>query len=158
MQIKTIRPINFLFFRTLATIPELAKHLSVAPELFKEAAACNLWVTGPVHWHYLGFTGDPDAPFTLEISLPVAAIPSDYDGRFHFKRTQPFNCVSSVHEGPWLQMGETYARVMSYMSENGLIPSGVNRELYVNVDFEDSDANTTEVQVGIIKSSLKTHS
>lgn len=149
MQIKIVKPINFVFFRTETTLSELANHLSKAPELFKEAVACNLWVTGPVHWHYMGFTGEAAKPFTLEISLPVAAIPADYDGRFHFKRTEPFRCISVVHEGSWAQMGDTYTKVMSFLGQNDLVPIGINRELYINVDFQDIESNTTEVQVGI---------
>lgn len=149
MLIKNIKPINFLFFRAETTIAELHQHLMIAPQLFKEAVACNLWITGPVHWHYIGFTGDYAQSFTLEISLPVSAIPGDYDGKFHFKRTALFKCVSAIHEGDWTKMGDSYAELIDYISREKLIANGVNRELYVNVDFEDLDANTTEIQVGI---------
>ena len=149
MLIKDIKPINFLFFRTETTIAELHQHLVIAPQLFQEAVACKLWITGPVHWHYIGFTGDYSQPFTLEISLPVSAIPDGYVGRFHFKRTELFKCVSAMHEGDWTKMGDAYAQVMTYISNEKLTTNGVNRELYINVDFEDLDANSTEIQIGI---------
>ena len=149
MLIKEVKPINFLFFRAVTKIDELIQFLSAAPELYQEATRNNLRVTGPVHWHYFGFTGDGTQPFTLEVSLPVAEVLEGYDGRFHFKRTEPFRCVSVVHEGSWYEIPKSYDRVFRFISEKNLEPIAANRELYVNVDFRDPDANTTEIQIGI---------
>jgi effector-binding domain-containing protein len=148
--IKQVKPINFIFFRTETTIGELANFLSVATELFKEAFEKNLLVTGPVHWHYLGFTGDVKKPFTLEISLPVSEVLADYDGRFHFKRTETFHCVSIVHEGNWLEIPKGYDKLIQFAAKRNLEPVGVNRELYINADFNDPEANITELQMGVI--------
>ncbi|MCW5911839.1 MAG: hypothetical protein KIT62_12230 [Cyclobacteriaceae bacterium] len=147
--IKTVKPINFLFFRTETTVDKLNTLFWVAPELFREAVLHRLMITGPVHWHYFGFT-DPSKPFTLEISLPVSEVIPDYDGRFHFKRTDEFKCMSVIHEGNWLEMSGSYQKVMQLVGEQKLQPLGINRELYVNVDFNFPEANTTEIQLGIV--------
>jgi effector-binding domain-containing protein len=149
MKIKEVKPINFLFFRAETTVAELPGFLNVAQNLFDEAVRYQLLITGPVHWHYYGFTGDMARKFTLEISLPVSNIVDGYDGEFHFKRTEPFKCVSEVHEGSWYDIPVTYQKLMSFIGENNLNPVHANREIYVNVDFNDPTANTTEVQVGI---------
>ncbi len=149
MQVKSVKPINFLFFRTEAKVSDLEKFTSVARELFREAVSRDLTVTGPVHWHYFGFSGDITKPFTLEIALPVSDFPQDYDGPFHFKRTEPFKCVSVMHEGSWYDLPEAYGKLMQYVAEQKLIPSAVNREVYVNADFNDPEANVTEIQLGV---------
>lgn len=148
MQVKEVKPTNFLFARIETTVMELVNHLPVSQLIFKEAVEMGLTITGPVHWHYFGFT-DVQKPFTLEIALPVSSVLSDYDGVFHFKRTEPFRCVSLVHEGPWLQIPESYSKLMEFMNVNKLIPNGNNREVYMNVDFQNTEANVTEIQMGI---------
>lgn len=149
MQIKAVKPINFLFFRTEASVPDLVKYLPVGQELFREAVAYNLTITGPVHWHYFGFEGDVNKPFTLEIALPVGEVPEAYDGRFHFKRTDPFKCVSVTHEGNWENIPQSYGKLMQFIEANHLTPLASNREIYVNVDFRHPEANVTEIQIGI---------
>jgi effector-binding domain-containing protein len=149
MQVKTIKPISFLFFRTETSVSELSQFLSVGQELFKEAVLHKLPITGPIHWHYIGFAGDVSKPFTLEISLPVGQIEEEYDGKFHFKRTEPFKCVSFVHDGGWLELPQSYGKIMQFIQSNNLQPNVVNREIYVNADFKDPSANITEVQIGI---------
>jgi len=150
MEIKEIKPINFLCFRTETTISELGKYIGgVAKDLFREAVKHDLSVTGPVQWHYFGFMGDVQKPFTLEIALPVGEVLPEYDGVFHFKRTEPFKCLSVVHEGSWSEMGQSYGKLMQFIAENKLQPVAVNREVYMNADFNYPEANVTEIQVGI---------
>ena len=149
MLIKTVKPINFLLYRKETRVAELADLTWVAKDLFKEASAQDLTVTGPVHWHYFGFSGDESKPFTLEIALPIADLPQEYDGPFHFKRTEPFKCVALTHEGSWYEIPKSYGKLMEFIVTRKLTPKSINRELYVNVDFKDPDANVTEIQIGI---------
>lgn len=147
---KTVQPISFLFFRTETILSELGNFFGIAPQLYAEATNLKLPITGPIHWHYTGFMGEPDKKFTLEIALPVAEILNDYDGEFHFKRSEAFKCVSLIHEGAWPEMSRSYGKVMEYCQQEQLVPSGINREVYINVDFGNPEANTTEIQVGVL--------
>lgn len=149
MQVKEIKPINFLFFRTKAKIMELASLIPVGQQLFKEAIDHKLTITGPVHWHYFGFEGDPSKSFILEIAIPVGEVEEGYDGQFHFKRTEPFKCVSMIHEGSWFDIPNSYGKLMQFIGERNLKPLAVNREIYVNADLQHPEANITEIQVGI---------
>ncbi|HEY0742495.1 MAG TPA: GyrI-like domain-containing protein [Chryseosolibacter sp.] len=149
MDVKSISPINFLYFRTETTVSELYKFLSVGQDLFKEAVTQNIPVTGPVHWHYFGFTGDPAKSFQLEVAIPVGEIPEDYDGSFHFKRTEPFKCVMLRHEGSWLEIPAAYGKAIEFMEQNNLTPTAINREVYINADFKYPESNITEIQIGI---------
>jgi len=147
--LRNVKPINFLFYRTETTVAELHKLMWVATELFQEAVINRLTITGPIHWHYFGFMGETK-PFTLEISLPVAEVLPDYDGKFHFKRTEEFKCVSLIHEGNWLEIPSSYEKLMKFVQKESLQPMSVNREIYINADFNFPEANTTEIQMGVV--------
>jgi effector-binding domain-containing protein len=147
--IREVKPINFLYFRTETTLNDLASFLPVSAELFREAVSHNLQITGPIHWHYFGFTGHPTQLFTLEVSLPVGDILPSYDGSFHFKRTENFRCVIMRHEGPWSELPDSYAKAMKFITDQQFEIIPVTREIYVNADLKHPDANITEVQVGI---------
>ena len=148
MQVKEVKPINFIYYRTETSVDALINFLPVAKEIYREAVDQDLRITGPVHWHYIGFTGHEER-FTLEIALPVAEVLPGYDGKFHFKRTQPFKCVSLIHEGGWNEIPNTYNKMMQFITKHKMEPSSINREIYVNSDFYSPEANVTEIQVGI---------
>jgi effector-binding domain-containing protein len=149
MKVKEVKPANFLYFRTRTTLDQLAGLVPKGQEIYKEAVINNLPVTGPLHWHYYNFHGNPAEAFDLEIALPVGVFPGDYDGKFHIKRTQPFRCVTEVHEGDWLSIGTTYGLIMKYAGSNGLKLNGNSREIYTHVDLEEPSANVTEIQLAI---------
>ena len=150
MQIKEIKPINFLFFRTRTKVGELGRYVGiVARELYRDASLNDLEVTGPVYWNYIGFEGDESKEFTLEIALPIAEIPSHYEGKFRTKREDIFYCLSILHEGSWFDIPSSYAKLMEFMGTHQLSPIALNRELYINMDFNNPTANITEIQIGI---------
>jgi effector-binding domain-containing protein len=149
MKVKSIKPINFLFFRTETKVSELWQFIPVGQDLYKEAVDHQLQIMGPIQWHYFGFSGDESKTFTLEVSLPVGDVEEAYDGKFHFKRTDPFKCISEIHEGGWLEIPKTYGKIFQFMQEQNLAPISVNREIYIQSDLKDPEANTTEILVGI---------
>jgi len=150
MQIKQVRPLTFFYHAVRTTMSGLAPLVGVvARELYREAAALDLTVTGPVYWQYVGFEPEPETEFSLHIALPVAEAKADYAGKFAFQRTEPFRCLAAVHEGNWIDIPQTYGKLFAHLSDQGLQPTGLNRELYINFNFTDPAANVTEVQVGI---------
>lgn len=149
MQLKKITPTTFLFFRTETTLADLGRFIPIGQELFQEAVKQKLFITGPIHWHYFGFTGDPQQSFTLEVALPVSEAPADYDGIFHIKRTEPFTSAVAMHEGSWQSMPDTYGKLMQFMQQNNLRHNGVTREIYINSDLHEPAANVTMIQMGV---------
>jgi len=151
MQVKEIKPINFLYFKTETQVNALAGFVkTVAKSLHLEAAKLSLDVTGPVYWNYFDFKADITQPFILEISIPLAELPETYNGQFQVKRATTFKCLSAFHYGAWHAIPETYAKVMQYIQHHQLTPTGINRELYINCDFTDNAGNFTEIQIGIL--------
>jgi effector-binding domain-containing protein len=148
MEIREIKPINFLFYREVLTLSDLQRMIPVSQDLYAEAVGLKLKITGPVHWHYFGIT-TKEAPFTLEVSLPVAEIPKGYDGKYHFKRSETLKAVTARHEGAFDEFEKTYEKVFGYIAQNKLKANGICRELYINVDFANPAANVAEVQIGI---------
>jgi effector-binding domain-containing protein len=150
MQIKELHPINFLFFRTRTKVSELGRYVGiVARELYRDAYVNDLEVTGPIYWNYIGFEGDESKEFTLEIGLPIAEIPVHYHGKYRVKREDTFYCLSLIHEGSWFDIPGTYARLLDYVTENQVRTVLLNREVYINTDFNNPAANITEIQIGI---------
>ncbi|HEX7015835.1 MAG TPA: GyrI-like domain-containing protein [Cyclobacteriaceae bacterium] len=150
MQIKEAKPLNFLYFRTKARIGELGRFVGViARELYRDAVRYDVEITGPVYWSYQGYTGRDADLFTLDIGLPLAEIPGSYHGMFQLKREDAFPCVSLIHEGSWVDLQNSYARILEFMAARGLDGCGKFREVYINIDFMNPAGNVTELQVGI---------
>jgi effector-binding domain-containing protein len=150
MKIKDVRPANFLYFKTRTTVNELFQFLSVGQRLFREAVNNELTIVGPVHWHYHDFNGDASKPFDLEIALPIAQPPTEYDGEFHVKRTSSFQCIAEQHDGSWESIPDTYRKLIDFASDKGLKPAGTNREIYIFFDAASPEGNSTEIQLGIL--------
>ncbi len=146
---KEIRPINFLFQRAEVKVSDLIDQIPIAKELFKEAVKLDLHPTGPIHWHYIGFTGVASKPFLLEVCLPVANVPNDYEGACHFKRTENCKSISIVHEGSWTEIPKSYELLMKCVEQHDYQLIGITREVYINADFADPLDNVTEIQMGI---------
>ena len=58
--------------------------------------------------------------------------------------------MSHRHEGCWENLGETYGLLIFEIQVKDPEMSGQNREIYLNMDFENPEANITEVQIGLI--------
>lgn len=148
MLLKAIRPINFLFFRKTVTAGELEQLQAVEQDLFREAVKLCLRITGPVQWHYFGFPYNTQ-PFTLEISLPVSEVVGYYDGMYHFKRTEPFSCISLLHEGERNGIPESYKKLLRFADENEVRLNMMFREVHLNIDFDYPEACVIEIQAGV---------
>lgn len=152
MRIRTIQPIQIFCFETETTIQDMLQYVRVkAQELYIDALDNKLEITGPVYWIYKGADGQPDTRFELTIALPVSQVNSEIkNSNFKLKTLDTFRCVSQTHEGCWSTLGETYGSIFFDLSVKEPALSGVNREIYLNMDFNNPDANITEVQIGLI--------
>jgi effector-binding domain-containing protein len=146
---REIAPVTFLYHRARVTMPELGSLIPISGELFKEAVQQGLMITGPIHWHYDGFDGNPSNPFTLDVCLPVAEAPANFSGRFSIKRTPVYRCVSIQHQGSWEEIGKSYDAILGYLNANSIKPTQASRELYINADLHNPAANITEIQWSI---------
>ena len=153
MQFKTIQPMTVFCFETETTMKDLLQYVRVvAQKLYADAAKNSLEVTGPVYWIYNGADGQPETTFLLTIALPVSPGGSLQAGsEFVLKSLETFHCLSAQHNGDWGKLGETYAILMSEIQSKGHQMNGLIREAYINMDFQNPEANITEVQIGLIR-------
>jgi effector-binding domain-containing protein len=150
MQLKTIEPIHVLYFETETTLNDIFQYVRlVARRLYRDAVQHDMEITGPVYWIYEGADGNPDTVFKLTIALPVSPAAPASSSEFEQKLLEPFKCISHELQGDWNGLGNAYGEIFAKIGEGNHAPSGQNREIYINMDFQNPAGNTTEVQVGI---------
>jgi effector-binding domain-containing protein len=149
MQIKNQNSFTALCFSEQTTMAGIFKYVRVkARELYNDAVANNLEITGPVYWIYTGMDGQPNTVFTLDIVIPVTA-PKGYNGNFSIKTIEPIKYLSAIHNGKWEKLPDTYGQLFMETGIKNYSPTGVCREMYIHMDFDNPNNNITEVQVGI---------
>lgn len=147
MEKKTVSATTVLMYALNATLKTIVTDSGNIPnELMAKAAELGLEVTGSQIWDYHGADGRPDTKFKMKICVPVKEAKGD-PGKFSFEELPEITCISETHKGPWNQLGNTYHRIFGEMSRKKLAPTGANREIYINCDFENEENNITEVQV-----------
>ncbi|MGV3603865.1 MAG: GyrI-like domain-containing protein [Dyadobacter fermentans] len=152
MQTKTIQPLHVLCFETRTSLKEILQYVRVeARRLYRDAIRNDLEITGPVYWVYQGADGQADTVFTLTIALPVTPPTHTINSPYQLKQLEAFECVSEDLYGNWDGLVNTYGSLFGEIMSRKLVPSGQNREIYLNMDFENPERNITEVQIGIVK-------
>ncbi len=148
MELKLIKPISFYTFSAKVDFMEMMQYVRVmAQNLYGSAIDNKLEITGPLYWIYNGMV-DMESKFDLDICLPVTHSETE-SKEFKIKTRTEFKCVSAIHTGTWFGLKNTYDKLSHFMEEKGYQPSGENREIYINMDFDEEDNNITEVQIGI---------
>jgi effector-binding domain-containing protein len=86
---------------------------------------------------------------TIEVFMPVAARFEPPEG-MAVKAFPPMTVASSVHRGPYAELGPAYQAVAAWIQEHGHEIAGPPRELYLNDPGESGQAEAlTEVQFPI---------
>ena len=149
MEIVTQPAMTVLYSSHQTTIMQLENFVgTIAKQLYADASAQGLLVSGPQFWIYYGMDGNPGTVFTLEIVLPIQG--EVKEGAFKYKELPAFKSLVHKHAGPWEKMPESYGRLMGFIGEHKLGLSGIYREAYLNVDFQHPENNRVEIQAGIL--------
>ncbi|MBC7901856.1 MAG: GyrI-like domain-containing protein [Gemmatimonadaceae bacterium] len=148
MTIKSHPAVRILYSSHRTTISQLSQLAgTVAKKLMADAVSNEFLISGPIYWIYEGMDGKPDTVFYLDIAVPVQGPGQSQE--FEIKEMPAFHALTYQHEGSWEEMGDSYALVFKEISTIKARPSGVVRELYLNIDFENQCNNRTEIQVGL---------
>lgn len=149
MTIRETAPMQMLCFSEKVNFASMIAHVRVkSRELYAASQAAGLEVTGPLYWIYHGSDGNPDTEFLLDIGLPVTPA-EGINSEFRIKQFPLFKCASILHQGPWGGFPEIYGRLLGEIQALGYELSGENREIYLNMDFNQEAHNITEIQIGI---------
>lgn len=147
MERKTVQKLEVLQCSLSSSLKTLVADVGEKPnQLMEKVAALGLEVSGPQIWRYQGSDGNPDTVFSLEICVPVKETKGDASP-FRFVTLAETDCLSEIHQGSWMNMGNTYQKLIGEMSRKGIVPTGTSREVYLNCDFENQDKCITEVQL-----------
>jgi len=149
MEKKIVQKTTVLCITISTTIRTMTTDIQNLPEeIMTKAAELKLEVTGPQIWVYEGADNNFDKPIKLTISVPIAKSSGD-PGKFSFAELPEFNCISEMHLGPWDKLGETYQKLMPAIMQQGLIYTGMSREVYTVCDFEKPENCVTEIQIEV---------
>jgi effector-binding domain-containing protein len=149
MEIKTHPPMQVLYSSHQTSIPQLENFVAViAKELYAEASANHVLVSGPQYWVYHGMDGNMETVFTLEIALSFQG--EIKSSKFKTKELPAFKSLSHLHEGAWEKMPESYGAIIQHIEQHKIPMSDECREVYYNVDFANGENNRVEIQLGII--------
>jgi effector-binding domain-containing protein len=146
MEIKEVKNTKLYGKEIKTTLKSIGEHVKVLPEqVLNELKQKGFTPEGPQVWIYYGADGYPDTEFDLLVGFPVADEKMDVD----ITALGNFKCATMIHKGDWGSLGQTYHKVIGELMQNGLSMTGECREVYHKIDFENSDNNLTEIQIGI---------
>lgn len=94
--------------------------------------ALGIQPAGPPYAAYLNTVEDETfAEFDLELGFPVAQDIPLKEGLF-MSETYGGKAVTATHKGPYNTLETAYVAVMDYIGQNGLEPTGVYYDYYLN--------------------------
>ena len=150
MEKKIVPPMTVIKHSMETTMATLIQDIGEIPrELDAKIVELGLEATGPHTWVYFCCDGSADAPFKLDIAIPVKEAKGDA-GRFSFEQLPEFTCVVTEHKGPWSTLMKTYEQFVPEILKSGIQMSGFSREIYHLCDFVNPENCITEIQIGII--------
>lgn len=149
MEIKTCDAQPALCLRLNTQLSTLPQDVADHPErLYQAVTNAKLEPTGPMVFVYRDMSDDMEAPFELEIALPVAST-AHYEGEATATTLDKLRYVETVHTGDLRQLGDTYQTFFAQLGSAGLAPAKETREVYTHFVDSNSADNVTHIQVGI---------
>lgn len=133
---------------TIPAIPVFAERASTV--LMRLADAHRLPLVGAPVFVYTGVGTTHDAPFRLQIALPVPDDAAFTDTDEHaLVRYADFRCAAFDYRGPMTHIGEAYPEAMNRLRDAGHRPVEQSREVYKRWVAYDAPENITEIQLGV---------
>ena len=141
---------NLFYFRVETTLAEMGQFVRVKPhELYKAASNAGLEVVGPQYWIYNGADGNPLTPFILQIGIPVHRSDAQVNS-FMITDCPAMECAVILHDGSWAELSKSYCKLVGEVLAAGRNLSGVTREVYLHIDFDNPSNCQTEIQLGLL--------
>lgn len=146
MEIKNVKKTKLFSKEIRTSLKSIGQYVGALPEeLLHQMNQKGLKAQGPQVWIYKGADGNPETEFDLTVGFPVA----DDVNTNEIVPANDFKCAVISHKGDWSNLKNTYCKVISELTEQGMVMTGECREIYHQVDFENAENNLTEVQIGI---------
>lgn len=138
---------RLLLVRTRATVPRILELSQrwLTP-LMHAARDSGLEVEGPFHYFYIGFSGDVNEEFTLELAVPVSGEGTAPAG-FELRDDPEQRVFATDYRGAMSGIGEGWHGLVEAFQASGLRRTGTSREVYRTWVGYDSPENVTELQI-----------
>ncbi len=149
MERKKIEKILVLKCTLQSSLKTLINDIGSLPNnLMDKVTELGLEVLGAQIWQYQASDGKPDTSFALDICIPVKEQKGN-PGNFSFDYLKPIECISEIHKGSWMKLGDTYQKVLGEMSRKGIVSTCTSREIYLVCDYVNQENCLTEVQIEV---------
>ena len=149
MQEKSVNPMTVFYYSQTTTLRKISEVADQEiPKMMEEASKLQLEEVAPMVFRYIGCTEDLDKEFKLEIAMVVKEA-KESNGKYGFKKFEPFKCMSHIYKGDINKIGEEYKKIMPPLFQSGKQPSNEIREVYTKYIDMTSAENITEIQIGL---------
>jgi effector-binding domain-containing protein len=150
MEIKQVDSTMVAMHRFKTRLSKIHEFVGVIPnKVIKELEFQGITITSSQIWSYSECDNIcSDGEFNLEICFPVECKGADTDF-IQFKELPKIQCVAYLHKGAWSEFGDVYKRLFSELTNEGKVPTGNSREIYLHCNFEDQTKCITEIQIEV---------
>lgn len=132
---------------SLEKIPKVA--MEEADAIVEEAKAAKAVLSGPMEFIYFGASNDKEAPFSMEIAMPVSEDVKGAKGKYFTKQLGEFKCMSYIHKGSFSDIKNVYEQLFMELKKKNYTHTPQVREVYLEWHSMDSPDNQVEIQIGI---------
>lgn len=146
MEVKLVKQTKVYGKEVKTTLTKIGKYVKTLPEsVYEEMSQNGFQPEGPQVWVYNGADGNPETEFSVLVGFPVAMDKMDSK----ITALEEFKCFGIIHKGAWNKLKDSYCKVVGELTKQGMVMTGESREIYHQVDFENTENNVTEIQIGI---------
>jgi len=139
----------------VATVKHVGPYKEVSKlyeEIVKWLRQKQLAITGPPFgWFYDNPERVPANKLRCEVGFPFKG-EAKSEGKIQIKKIPGQEVLSTIHKGPYGEVGSSYAALFQHANEKGYIPLGCPMEIYLNDPARVPESELlTEIQVPIKK-------
>jgi effector-binding domain-containing protein len=126
---KELAPQLALTYRTRATMTTIGEKISVGFGVLMEHAekTGTQWAGPP----FILYPEPPEGDYEILICMPAMAGAAG-DEQVALEEIPGGRVATTMHVGPYEEVGEAYTALQKWMADNGCRPAGAPREVYLN--------------------------
>lgn len=144
IEIKDIDPVDVVGV-SLKTTPETIG-TDAEPAFHQVLDGLASQGAGPVAPPRMVYHDMSDDSWTIEVCVPVAGVTEAPDG-LDLRRMPGGRAVTTLHIGPYDELGMAYRELEVWIKKNGLTPVDLPYDVYLNAPSEVSDPSKLETQI-----------
>ena len=149
VQLKKIEPMQVAVISHIGPYSEAGKlYQEIAKWLYQK----RLRITGPPFgWFYDSPEEVPAHKLRSEVGFPFEGKVKP-EGNIKIKQIPAQDVLSTIHKGPYREVGPSYAALFQHANEKGYAPLGCPIEIYLNDPAKISESELlTEIQLPVRK-------